>query len=167
MEKPNEKSKPNNKRKKIKLNTRNLRCWSTEFSFVFILSRDSFNILGVSWKIFVISLFFYWLALKARFIISCMCIHCQTQRWVLRAVDLSFVNILKPLCLDLRWVKNSCCSKSFPITYMAGRAIGTMVTNSIFLFSGSKELELVGDYFFALLSLRPGSVVSRVLFICP
>ena len=107
------------------------------------------------------------LKLKARFIISCMCIHCQTQRWVLRAVDLSFVNILKPLCLDLRWVKNSCCSKSFPITYMAGRAIGTMVTNSIFLFSGSKELELVGDYFFALLSLRPGSVVSRVLFICP
>ena len=150
-------SQPNNKRKKIKLNTRNLRCWSTEFSFVFILS----------WKIFVISLFFYWLALKARFIISCMCIHCQTQRWVLRAVDLSFVNIWKPLCLDLRWVKNSCCSKSFPITYMAGRAIGTMVTNSIFLFSGSKELELVGDYFFALLSLRPGSLVTRVLFICP
>ena len=157
MEKRNEKSKPNNKRKKIKLNTRNLRCWSTEFSFFFILS----------WKLFVISLFFYWLTLKARFIISCMCIHCQTQRWVLRAVDLSLVNILKPLCLDLRWVKNSCCSKSFPITYMAGRAIGTMVTNSIFLFSGSKELELVGDYFFALLSLRPGSLVTRVLFICP
>ena len=86
---------------------------------------------------------FYWLALKATFIISCMCIHCQTQRWVVRAVDLSFVNILKPPCLDLRWVKNSCCSKSFPITYMAGSAIGTMVTNSIFLFSGSKELELV------------------------
>ena len=159
-------SKPNNKRKKIKLNT--LRCWSTEFSFVFILSRDSFNILGVSWKIFCnVFVLFYWLALKARFIISRMCIHCQTQRCVLRAVDLSFVNILKPLCLDLRWVKNSCCSKSFPITYMAGRAIGTMVTNSIFLFSGSKELELVGDYFFALLSLWPGSVVSRVLFICP
>ena len=162
-------SKPNNKRKKINLNTRNLRCWSTEFSFVFILSRDSFNILGVSWKIFCnfFVLLLTGLKLKARFIISCMCIHCQTQRWVLRAVDLSLVNILKPLCLDLRWVKNSCCSKSFPITYMAGRAIGTMVTNSIFLFCGSKELELVGDYSFALLWLLPGSLVSRVLFICP
>ena len=108
-----------NAKSKAKLSKENTNLTSvvnqTNSHFFPLFSSDSFNILGVSWEIFVIACSsIYWPGELAVRKLCYSYIHCQTQRLVVRAVDLSFVNILKPLCLNLRVKNRHCCSFATP-----------------------------------------------------